>query len=351
MGLFTIKNVRIKGAASCVPSTIEENKDYPYFDKNELHRIIPTIGVERRRVLKKGQTGSDCAYFAAEKLIAELGWEKDSIGLLIFGSPSRDYIQPDTSCILQGKLGLSLGTMCFDMTLGCSAWTYGITTAASIMQTGNIKRALVLNGSMGTAENSYTDKTIWPLIGDAGTATALEFEEGAFIHCEIGSKGEDYHFVIIPDGGRRNPVSEDSFVLREDEPNVKRSNLHLHMNGMEVFSFGLKTAPKSLETLLEYSGKQKDDIDLYFFHQASYYLLKKIVKKEKLDPEKVPFSLINWGNTGACCIPHGMVTGKAEQLRNGKNKVVACAFGVGFSWATLYFETEDMVIPDLIEMD
>lgn len=351
MALLKINNVRIKGAAACAPKDNEENRDYPYFERNDIDRIIDTIGVERRRILKKGQTCSDLAYLAAEKLIAELGWEKESIGLLMFCSPSRDYIQPDTACVLQGRLGISHSAMCFDMTLGCSAWTYGITTAASIMQTGAVKRALVLNGNMGSAENAYEDRTIWPLIGDAGTATALEFEEGATIWCEAGSRGEDYHHVIIPDGGRRNPVTEESFVLTPDAEGVKRSRLHLYMNGMEVFSFGLKTAPKSIEAVLEFSGKKKEDIDMFLFHQCSYYLLKKIVKKEKLDIEKVPFSLFNWGNTGACCIPNTMVTERAEQLRHGKNKVIACAFGVGFSWATLCFETENMVIPELIEMD
>ncbi len=59
------------------------------------------IGVERRHVAKEGQTCADFAQRAAEKLMEELGWEKESIDLLIFGSPSKDYIQPDTACVLQ----------------------------------------------------------------------------------------------------------------------------------------------------------------------------------------------------------------------------------------------------------
>ena len=46
-----------------------------------------------------------------------------------------------------------------------------------------------------------------------------------------------------------------------------------------------------------------------------------------------------------------MVTEKAEQLRHGKYKVVGNAFGVGMSWGSLYFETEDLVIPDLLEFE
>lgn len=338
--------------AACVPSTIDENSDYPYFDENELKRILPTIAVERRRVLKKGQTCSDLAYIAAEKLIADLGWEKESIGLLMFCSPSRDYIQPDTACVLQHRLGLSHATMCFDMTLGCTAWTYGTTTAASILQNGAIKRALILNGNMGSAEDAYTDKTSWPLIGDAGTATALEFEEGAApIYCELGTRGEDYEALMIPDGGRRNPVTAKSLELIEYEKNVRRTRLHLAMKGMEVFSFAIQTAPKSVMAVLDFAHKSIEDMDLFVFHQANYYMVGKIIKKLRINPEIAPFSMRDYGNTGACSIPFTMVTEKASQLREGKNKVVGCSFGVGLSWASLCFETDKMIIPDLLELD
>lgn len=352
MAFIKINNVKMKGIAACVPSYIEENSDYPYFDENELDRIMPTIGVERRRVLQKGQTCSDLACKAAERLIDELGWEKDSIGLLMFCSPSRDFIQPDTACILQHRLGLSTDTMCFDMTLGCTAFTYGSTTALSILQNGSIKRALVLNGNMGSAEDAYTDKTTWPLIGDAGTAVAYEYDETASpIYCELGTLGKDYEAIIIPDGGRRNPVNEKSFELIEFDNNIRRSRLHLDMKGMDVFSFAMKIAPKSVNSVLDFANKTIEDVDMFFFHQANFYMVKKIIKKLKINPEDAPFSMINYGNTGAASIPFTMVTEKADLLRNGKRSFVGCSFGVGLSWASIYFETKDLVIPELIEMD
>ena len=97
MAKIKINNVRIKGIAACAPSKVEENSEYPYFDENEFENIIPSIGVERRHVAKEGQTCADFAQRAAEKLMEELGWEKESIDLLIFGSPSKDYIQLATS--------------------------------------------------------------------------------------------------------------------------------------------------------------------------------------------------------------------------------------------------------------
>lgn len=348
MAYIKINNVRIKGMAACAPTKVEENSEYPYFDENEYENIIPSIGVERRHVAKPGQTCSDFAQRAAEKLMEELGWERESIDLLIFCSPSKDYLQPDTACVLQGKLDLPESCMAFDMTLGCTGWCYGMATACSFVQTGGVKRALLLNGIHGSAESCYYDKTGYPLFSDVGTATALEFDPTAApIYGVLGTIGKDYEAIIVPDGGRRNPVTEESLKLVEYEKNVKRNRLHTFMKGMDVFSFALKTAPKCTEAVLAFAGKTKDDIDNFFFHQANYYMVKKIIKKLKIDPEKAPISMRDFGNTGACSIPFTMVNHRAEQLRKGKYTNVGTSYGVGLSWASLCFETENLIIPEL----
>ena len=352
MALLKIDNVNIKGMAACVPANVEENRDYPYFDANELDRMIPTIGIERRRVLKKGNTCGDLACKAAEKLLVDLGWAKDSIDLLVFCSPDRDYILPDTACVIQGKLGLPKSTMAYDMTLGCTGWVYPMTNVCSLVSHGCIKRALLLTGNHGSWESAYTDKTAYPLFSDSGTATAVEFEEGApTTYFQLGTDGANYEDIIIRDGGARNGVTEESLKINNYGLNIDRTRLHMEMKGMEVFAFALKTAPKSVSELLEYSQKSLEEIDCFFFHQANYYMVKKIIKKMKIDPDKAPFSMLNFGNTGASSIPFTMITERADLLRNNKLKNVGCSFGVGLSWASIYFETDHLIIPELINFE
>ncbi len=350
MAFLELNNVFIRGVAACVPSQSEENNSYPYFDENEFDRMIPTIGVERRRNLKKGETCGDLTCKAAKKLMSDLKWSPDSIDLLIFCSPDRDYIIPDTACILQGKLGLAKTTMAFDMTLGCTGWVYSMTTICSLLSSGCLKRALLLTGNMGSYECAYTDKTAYPLFSDSGTATALEYNCSAPpMFCHLGTDGLNYKDIIIHDGGVRNGVSEDSLKLVEYGPNIKRTRLHMEMNGMNVFSFALKVAPETVDCLLDFCKKTKDEVDNFFFHQANLYMVNKIIKKMRIDASKAPFSLRNFGNTGASSIPLTMVTERAESLRNGRAKNVGCSFGVGLSWASIYYETDRLVIPDLIE--
>ena len=61
---------------------------------------------------------SDMCQAAAEKLLEELGWERDSIDVLLFESVTGDYRTPPTSCILQDRLALSENCFCMDIPMG-----------------------------------------------------------------------------------------------------------------------------------------------------------------------------------------------------------------------------------------
>lgn len=350
MALLKINNVSLRGVSTCVPTQIEENKDYPYYEEGEFDRIFPTIGIERRHVLKKGQTCADLAVKAAEKLLSDLEWDKESIELLVFCSPARDYILPDTACLIQNRLGLPKKTIAFDMNLGCTGWTYGMTTVCSILQNGFVKRALLLNGNMGSSENSYFDKTAYPVAGDIGSATAFEYDESATsIWCELGTDGQQS--IIIPDGGRRNPATQDSLVQVEIDKGIKRSKMHIEMDWMNVFSFDLKRAPISLGEVLEFANEKIENVDFFLFQQSNYYAVRKIIRKLKLSEERAPLCLKNYGTTGASCIPLIMVSELSNKLKSGKHKIVACSFGVGFSWASIYFTTEDIIVSNMQYLD
>lgn len=239
--------------------------------------------------------------------------------------------------------------MCFDMTLGCTGWVYTLNVVASLMSASKMKRALVLNGNLTTAENAITDKTAYPLFSDAGTAMALEYDEKApDIIADLGTDGGGFDNIIIKDGGRRNPCTPDSFQLKDYGENIRRCDLNMAMKGMEVFAFALNVAPKSVNNVLSSLGKSQEDIDQFFFHQANLFMVQRISKKLKLPKEKVPFSIYQYGNTGACSIPLTMVTERADLLRNNYVKSIGCAFGVGLSWGSVYIETDHIIIPELL---
>lgn len=351
MANLTIKNVEIKGISACIPKKIEENKDYPYFVEGEAEKVIKLTGIERRHVSDLGVTPSDMCYNAADKLISELGWEKDSIDVLLFDCPIKDFIQPDTACILQDRLGLKKSTMCFDMTLACSGWGYGLSVIASILSSGCLKRGIMLSGDLPTKTSAFSDKSTYPLFSDAGSATAFEYNiDAPDIFINLGTDGSGWQSLIMRDGLARYPFNEESLTVKDFGNGIIRNEVNLSMNGMDVFGFAIKRAPRSIASLLDYSGKTVDDVDNFFLHQANLYMDKKIIKKAKLAEEKVPISISDFGNTTTSSVPVGVVTKRREDLMNNKRKNISCNFGVGLSWSSVYFETDHIIIPEIIEI-
>lgn len=90
-------------------------------------------------------------------------------------------------------------------------------------------------------------------------------------------------------------------------------------------------------------------VDHFIFHQVNKFMNEKIRKKLKLPEEKVPYSLKDFGNTSCATIPLTMVTQLQDRLIQEKLSHVACGFGVGLSWGSCFFQTDQIVCPDLIE--
>ncbi len=285
-------------------------------------------------------------YEAAEKLIADLGWNKTEIEALVFVSQTADYILPCTSCILQERLGLSKECYALDCSLGCSGWVYGLSEVASLMVNGHIKKALLLCGDAKKRFQGLRD----PLFGSAGTATAFEFKEGLEgFKCHFGTDGSGYNAIICLDGGARNQFSQKSFD--EEMIDGKPMNrLMTRMKGMDVFSFGITTAPKSVKKLAEHFEFNYLDYDYFVFHQANMKMNNQISKKLKLDLEKVPSCMYNFGNTSSASIPLTVVTELKGKCENG-NKFICCGFGVGLSWGTIAFTSDNMVVSDIVLVD
>lgn len=67
----------------------------------------------------------------------------------------------------------------------------------------------------------------------------------------MGSDGTGYDAIIRPGGGARNPITPASLELQDCEDGRKRHACQTRMNGMDVFAFGITTAPKSIKRYLQ----------------------------------------------------------------------------------------------------
>jgi 3-oxoacyl-[acyl-carrier-protein] synthase-3 len=350
MAYIQIKDYQIKGVSAAVPKKIINNSTLDILgNEEEKQKFLQATHIQQRRVVgESGITSSDLCLAAAKSLLETSGIAPSLISVLIFVTQTPDYQLPSTAIILQDKLDLSKDCIAIQVSLGCSGWVIGLSTALTYLNAMHAAYGLVLVGDTVTMTKSSLDKSTFPLFGDAGTATLLERKVGATgFKFQIGNDGSGHRAIIIEDGGYRNPVSLESFKMKERENGVIRNSLQSYLNGDAVFIFGITKAPSSIKSLMQQFSLNEAEIDYLLLHQANKMMNDKIIKKVGFPSEKVPFSLHEFGNTSSASIPLTMVT-QLPALTNGLKKHIACGFGVGLSWASVYFETSDLIIPELI---
>jgi 3-oxoacyl-[acyl-carrier-protein] synthase-3 len=352
MGLLSFENVGISGMAGAVPKHVIVNSEHDlYFKKEDIAEIIEKIGVKQRRFADENTCSSDLCFAAAEKLLTDMKVNREEIDLLIFISQTPDYRMPATSVLLQQRLGLPTSTITFDISLGCSAFLYGLTVVYSMITSGNVRKALLLDGETRSKVYSQKDRKTGFLFGDAGVAALIErgdkFGKSWF---SLNSDGSRESLIKIPAGGYRKMSTCDTLTEKVvDEYGNIRSEEHGFMNGADVFNFVIREVPKDFHRLLDYSETEIDSIDYYVFHQANSYINGFLAKKLKLSESKVPSTIEKFGNTSSVSIPITIVSELRDQLLPSK-KILLSGFGVGLTWGTAVLTLDDCYIGEIVEV-
>ena len=346
MAYWNIKNVALRGVTGTVPNNPVKSSDLPFFTKEEADTFNATVGIKNRYIASEDICASDLCFDAAERLIAGLGWEKETIDVLLFASVTGDFKTPPTSAILQDRLGLPSSTFVLDIPMGCCGCMYGINVAGNMLSAGTAKRAIVLVGDTAMRMGNPKDKSRGPLFGDSGTALALEYDTTAEdIIIDFNTLGSGYQALMTPHGGYRHPVTQESFVEQDFGNGIIRAPKDALINGMDVFSFAITKPPISVKKMLENQGLDKDkDIDFFLIHQANKLIVDRLVKKLKLPVEKVPYNLQKFGNLGGASILMLMVSEIAEELSSKPLTLLCSSFGLGLTWGTMLLKTNRMTV-------
>ena len=330
-----LKSVKIGGIACCVPeATVETDSFYPQMGKEEVEKFKKTTGIRRRHIgyASPAVTASDLCCAAAEQLLNEKHIERDSIDAVLFVTQSADYATPSTACLLQARLGLSQECLAFDINLGCSGYVVALHTAAAYLQSGYLKRVLLLAGEATSHNARYDEKRM--LFGEAGSATLLEYEEDAEdMLFMLRTIGEGFRHIITPYGGFRHGFSSEKLQKNEDGVEF----FPVRLDNLEVFDFSTRQVPRLFKDFYEAFELTNENFDLFFLHQANQIILKQICKKMKWKSEICPLSLDEYGNTNSASVPLTICDYfnrlNPEAKKEGVKRAAVCGYGVGLSLA------------------
>lgn len=353
MAFLKFKGIGITAMAGAVPKKVIKNLEYTdFFPEDQVKEVVEKVGIYERRFADEQTCSSDLCFAAAQKLFYDNDIDRDEIDLLVFISQTADYRMPATSITLQHRLGLKQSCIAFDVNLGCSAFIYGLSVVYSMMLTGNIRKALILDGETRSKVYGPRDRRSAFIFGDGGVAALVERDEKfGETTLSLNSDGSRADLIMIKAGGYRHMSTPETLKERVvDEYGNMRSDEQGYMKGGDVFNFVIREIPRDIKRTIAEAGVTVGEIDYFCFHQANNFINSYIAKKMKLDLERIPHTIEKYGNTSSVSVPLTIVSELKGKLE-GRKRLMMSAFGVGMTWATGIVPFVDTKISDIVEVE
>ncbi|GAB2612281.1 3-oxoacyl-ACP synthase III [Pseudactinotalea suaedae] len=297
-------------------------------DRLRLPRTLleRVAGILERRTWSPGEDMHTGAIDAANRAMAQANVKPGEIDLLINTSVSRPHLEPSVAVQLHHRLGLPTSAVNFDVTNACLGFVNGMSLASSMIETGQIRHALIVAGENADDVHATTIERL-----RSGNPDRDEFMQ-EFATLTLGS-GAAAAVMGVAD---HHPGSH-RFL-----GGVTRAATQYHelcvgsAEGMFTDAAGLLKGGLDLVVSAWHEAEPEwhwSRADRFVTHQVSRSHTDAITEAVDLDPAKVPTTFPTLGNVGPASLP---ITLAAEQdsLRSG-DRVLLMGVGSGLNTALM----------------
>jgi acyl-CoA:acyl-CoA alkyltransferase len=281
-------------------------------------------GVQERRWWDAGTAFDEAAIAAGAKALAESGVDAADVGLLINTSVTRAHLEPSVASKVHDGLGLPASALNFDVTNACLGFVNGLTLAAGMIDSGQIRYAVIVDGE----DPQATQEATLARLKRPGTTREDYLREFATLTLGCGAAAAVLGPVDDHPGAHR--------VLG----GVARAATQHHalcvggIDGMQTDPTGLLEGGLALvqeawhEAEAEWSWS---GIDRFVMHQVSTVHIKAITEALGLDRRAVPLTFPTLGNVGPASVPITLAA-EADNLSAG-DRVLCMGVGSGLNTA------------------
>ncbi|ROS74399.1 3-oxoacyl-ACP synthase III [Cellulomonas sp. PhB143] len=297
------RNVSLLSLATTLPDDVTTSDELddrlaPTLERLRLPRglLQRVAGVHARRRWAADQTFSTAAIAAGEKALAEAGVAPDEVGLVINTSVTRPHLEPSVAVRMHHGLGLPSSAINFDVANACLGFVNGMTLAAGMIDSGQVRYAVVIDGEdadelhertierlnrPGTVRADFMNEFASLTLGSGAVAAVLgRSDEHPLGHRLVGGvtrAATQFHEVCV---GSVDGMFTDTKALLD--------------GGMEL----VVAAWREAEETWDWS-----DMDRYVMHQVSDVHTNAITRAVGLDRDRVPLTYPRYGNVGPASIP------------------------------------------------
>lgn len=319
----------ITAVGGYLPDFVLSNKVLETMVDTNDEWITTRTGIKERRILKEENAGTSfMAIKAAEDLLKKRGVDASEIDMVLVATATPDMPVAATAAFVASEIG-AINAFAYDLQAACSSFLYGMSTAASYIESGRYKKVLLIGADKMSSIIDYTDRTTCIIFGDGAGAVLFEpNEEGLGLQDEyLRSDGIGRQFLKIDAGGSIMPASEET---------VKNKQHYVFQDGKSVFKFAVSNMADVSALIMERNNLSKDDVQWLAPHQANKRIIDATANRMGLEPEKVLMNIERYGNTTSATLPL-LLYDFEKQLKKGDN-IIFAAFGGGFTWGSIYLK-------------
>jgi 3-oxoacyl-[acyl-carrier-protein] synthase III len=326
-----MQRARFLGTGFAVPERVVTNDELSQLMDTTDEWIRTRTGIQQRRWVTEGETGTELGLRASERALEMAGIEAGELDAIVYATSSPDHFAPGNGVYLQRLLGIS-NVPALDVRAQCSGFIYALSVADAWIRSGQYRRVLVVGSEIQSTglEVSSAGRHVAVIFADGAGAVILgqaEAEDGGILGFDLHSEGAHAEKLWVDTPGSM-------YHPRVSQQHIEAGRQYLQMDGREVFRHAVLRMPESVRAVLSATGHAVEDISLLLAHQANLRISEAMQKELGLRDEQVYNNIMWYGNTTAATIPIAL----DECVRSGRIKrgdlVVMTAFGSGFMWGS-----------------
>ena len=315
-----------------------EDRLRPLYERLKLPegRLELMTGIRQRRMWPAGTRPSDASAAAGKAVLAKSGLAASQVELFIHAAVSRDMLEPATASFAHRKIGLPGSAQIFDVSNACLGFLNSLTVAAGLIESGQIRCALVVAGENG---RPLVDQTIATLLERPLTRNEIK---PYFANLTIGSgavaavvchrslvTGRPHRLL----GGVARAATQHSELCQGDTHGADA--LAMQTDSEQLLLAGVALAQ---ETWKEFTAGAGETFDRFICHQVGSTHRRLLYEKLGLDLAKDFSTFETLGNTGSVALPATLCAAlDAGAVREGQ-RVGLLGIGSGLNCLMLALE-------------
>ncbi len=335
---FHHQNASLLSVAEVEAPAALTSKELDHRLSDALKRLrLPTgllqrvAGVKARRNWDTPDGAITGAVEAGRRAIDAAGISREDVSVMINTSVTREHLEPSVAVGIHHRLGLPSSAMNFDITNACLGFVNAMTLASSLIDAGQAKYVLIVNGEDARKVQEATVDRINSLEQAVSRDDFMSEFASLTLGCGaaaavIGPSDQhpEGHRII---GGVTRAASQHHGLCVGDHRGMFTDSRGLLDGGLELVMDAWEDAKEHFDW---------QQMDSYVTHQVSHLHTSSIVKAAKLDKKRVPVTYPELGNVGPASLPITL-SREASSLQRGA-RVLCMGVGSGLNTAMVEIE-------------